>query len=281
MINPLNNHQKNINMSSEQPYITINRQSWNNRLESHLTSDFYDVESFLKGRNTLQPIELALLGEVSGHSILHLQCHFGQDTISLGRMGADVTGIDLSDSAISTACKMAEKTQVKADFICCDIYDLPLHLDKQFDIVFTSYGTIGWLPDLEKWAEVIATFLKPGGRFIIVEFHPVVWMFDDNFEEIKYRYFNSGPILEQEMGTYADKTADITQEYVVWNHSLSEVFGSLIRAGMEITGFEEYDYSPYDCFNQTVSIGANMFRIKHLDNKIPMVFALHAIKKNT
>lgn len=210
---------------------------------------------------------------------MHLQCHFGQDTISLNRLGADVTGVDLSDKAIDNAKRIAIENNSNAHFICCDIYDLPDHLDQQFDIVYTSYGTIGWLPDLDQWAEVISKFLKPRGKFIFVEFHPVVWMFDDNFEEITYNYFNSGAILETETGTYADKTADISQEYVMWNHGLTEVFSSLIKNDLEIISFEEFDYSPYNCFNKTIEISPKKFRIEHLENKIPMVYSLVGIKK--
>jgi len=267
-------------MSKEQNYIEINRQSWNSRTDIHLKSDFYDLDGFLKGKTSLNDIELNLLGDIKGKTILHLQCHFGQDTISLGRLGAkEITGVDLSDKAIESAKQIANDTDSIADFICCDIYDLPNHLEKQFDIVFTSYGTIGWLPDLDKWAKVISKFLKPGGQFIFVEFHPVVWMFDDNFEKIGYNYFNSGAIIETADGTYADKTADITQEYVTWNHSLSEVMNSLIQNGLEIKVFNEFDYSPYNCFNRTVEFEPGKYRIEHLDNKIPMVYSIVATKK--
>ena len=211
---------------------------------------------------------------------LHLQCHFGQDTISLSRLGAEVTGIDLSDKAIQSAQQIAKDTDSNANFICCDIYDLPNHLDKQFDIVFTSYGTIGWLPDLDKWANIVSHYLKPNGQFVFVEFHPVVWMFDDNFEKIGYNYFNSGAIVESESGTYADKTAEISQENVMWNHGLSEVMNSLINNGLEINSLNEYDYSPYNCFNKTVEFEPNKYRIAHLQDKIPMVFSIVAKKKN-
>ena len=151
--------------------------------------EFYDLDNFVKGKTSLNSIELDLLGDVKGKTILHLQCHFGQDTISLSRLGAEVTGIDLSDKAIQSAQQIAKDTHSNANFICCDIYDLPNHLDKQFDIVFTSYGTIGWLPDLDKWANIVSHYLKPNGQFVFVEFHPVVWMFDDNFEKIGYNDF--------------------------------------------------------------------------------------------
>ena len=265
-------------MDSEKNYIEINRQSWNNRTDTHIKSEFYDLDSFLKGKSSLKEIELNLLGNLQGKTILHLQCHFGQDTISLSRLGAEVTGVDLSDKAIEKAKQIAKETNSNANFICCDIYDLPNNLEKQFDIVFTSYGTIGWLPDLNKWAKIVSQFLKPGGQFIFVEFHPVVWMFDDNFEKIGYNYFNSGAIVETQNGTYADKTAEITQSYVMWNHGLSEVISSLIKNGLEINSFEEFDYSPHNCFNKTIEFEPGKYRIEHLDNKIPMVYSLGAIK---
>lgn len=267
-------------MNTENNYIEINRQSWNNRTETHLKSEFYDLDNFLEGKSSLNDIELNLLGDIKGKSILHLQCHFGQDTISLERLGANVTGVDLSDKAIESAKQIAKDVNSNAKFICCDIYDLPNHLNEKFDIVFTSYGTIGWLPDLEKWAKVVSKFLKPNGQFVFVEFHPVVWMFDDNFDKIGYRYFNSGAILETENGTYADKKADITQSYVMWNHGISEVLNSLIKNGLEIKSLDEFDYSPYNCFNNTIEFESRKYRVEHLDNKIPMVYSITAIRKN-
>ena len=266
-------------MLKENNYIEINRQSWNNRTDIHLKSEFYDLENFINGKNSLNTIELELLGDLKGKKVLHLQCHFGQDTISLTRLGAKVTGIDLSDKAIENAVQIAKKTNSDATFICCDIYDLKNYLDEKFDLVYTSYGTIGWLPDLNKWAKIISEFLKPNGQFVFVEFHPVVWMFDDNFEKIDYRYFNSGAIIASENGTYADKNANIRQEYVMWNHGIGEVITSLIKNGLEINSFNEYDYSPYDCFNKTVEFETKKYRIEHLENKIPMVYSIVA-KKN-
>lgn len=270
---------KQKEMKNENNYIEINRQSWNNRVATHLKSEFYDLDNFIKGKTSLNSIELDLLADVKGKTILHLQCHFGQDTISLSRLGAEVTGVDLSDKAIESAKQIASDTNSNANFICCDIYDLPNHLEKQFDIVFTSYGTIGWLPDLDKWAKIVSRYLKQNGKFVFVEFHPVVWMFDDNFEKIGYNYFKSDAIIETEKGTYADKTADIVVESVSWNHSLSEVITSLIQNGLEINSFEEYDYSPYNCFNKTIEFEPGKFRIEHLSNKIPMVYSVVARKK--
>jgi SAM-dependent methyltransferase len=266
-------------MSAEENYIAINKQSWNNRTESHLKSEFYDLDGFLKGNTSLNTIELELLGDVKGKSILHLQCHFGQDSISLSRLGAHVTGVDLSDKAIENAKRISTETKTDTTFMCCDVYDLPNQLDKRFDIVYTTYGTITWLPDLEKWASVISAFLKPGGKFIFVEFHPVVWMFDDDFEKVGYNYFNTGAIIENESGTYADRDTAIQHQSVCWNHSISEVVNSLIKTGLEINSLSEFDYSPYNVFRNTEEIEEKKFRIKHLDNKIPMIYSIVATKK--
>jgi len=267
-------------MSKEINYIEINKKSWNNRIDTHLKSEFYDLDNFVKGNTSLNSIELNLLGDIRRKSILHLQCHFGQDTISLNRLGAEVTGIDLSDKAIEKAKQLVKKTNSNANFICCDVYDLPNHLEKQFDIVFTSYGTINWLPNLDKWAKIVSNFLKPNGQFIFVEFHPVVWMFDDEFGKIGYNYFNSKPIIESQNGTYADRNAKITLESVTWNHGLYEVINPLIKCGLSIMDFQEYDYSPYDCFEKTIEFEPKKYRIEHLGNKIPMVYSIVARKNN-
>lgn len=262
-------------------YLDINRNSWNAKVEPHLKSDFYFVDEFLKGRTSLNSIELELLGNVQNKSILHLQCHFGQDSISLARLGAKVTGIDLSDKAIEAAGDLARKAQTDTEFICTDLYNLPNILDRKFDIVFTSYGTIGWLPDLRKWAEIISRFLKPEGKFVMAEFHPVVWMFDDDFKGIKYNYFNEKPIIETYEGTYADQSADLVQEYVMWNHSLADVLQNLLQNRMEITQFKEFDWSPYPCFRHVNEFEKGKWRIPQLGNKIPLVYAVEAIKKSS
>ena len=260
-------------------YIKINKNSWNRKTDIHINSNFYDNENFIKGQSSLNNIELDLLGDIKGKTILHLQCHFGQDTISLGRLGALAMGVDFSDKSIESAKELALKCESSCKFICCNIYDLPNYLDEKFDIVFTSYGTIGWLPDMNKWAGIISNFLNPKGRLVFVEFHPVIWMFDDNFSEVKYNYFNTGPIIESIDGTYAEKDADLSQEYVMWNHGTGEVLTSLLENGLELLSFNEYDYSPYDCFNKTIKMGNKKFRIEHLENKIPMVYAVVATKK--
>lgn len=266
-------------MTTNAEYFEMNRKIWNEKTEVHIRSPFYDNENFLKGKSTLKPVELSLLGDPEGKRILHLQCHFGQDSISLARMGALVTGIDLSDQAIRRANEFARLTNMNARFICCNIYDLKDHLQDKFDIVFTSYGTITWLPDLARWAETVSHYLRPGGKFIMVEFHPVVWMFDEAFEKIGYNYFNTGPIVESETGDYADRNALIGYPFAGWNHGIGEILNSLIACGLELSSFEEFNYSPYNCFRDTLEIEPGKFQIKHLEGKIPMLYAIAATKK--
>ncbi len=261
-------------------YLKTNSKLWDARVGIHVNSKFYDLEGFRKGQVSFTPLEKKLLGKVKGKTILHLQCHFGMDTISLSRLGAVATGVDFSEKAIATAIELAAACGEETKFILSDVYDLPTKLKKRFDIVFTSFGVIGWLPDLDKWAKVIRHFLKPGGRLVFAEFHPVVWMFDNHFKKIEYSYFNRETIKELEKGTYADKQAPLHLESITWNHSLGEVMQSLLDNKMEIVDFREYDYSPYNCFNDTIEVAPQKFCIKRLQNKIPMVYSIVGKRKS-
>ncbi len=265
-------------MEEQHNYIEINKALWDEKTQHHVSSAFYKMDDFLNGSSSLNLIELNLLGNVSGKSVLHLQCHFGQDTLSLARMGAKATGVDFSGEAIKKAIELNDQLGLDARFVCSDVYELPVNLQGQFDMVYTSYGVLGWLPDMKKWAGVVSHFLKPGGTFVLVEFHPVVWMFSNEFTEIQYSYFNREAIIETLTGTYADRDADIRKTEIGWNHDLSEVMQSLIDAGLNITTFREFDTSPYDCFRNTVEVSPGGFQIKGLEGKIPMVYALRASK---
>ena len=261
-------------------YFEANKEGWNKRTPSHLQSDFYNVDDWKKtGKTSLTPIELNEIGDVSGKSILHLQCHFGQDTLSLARMGATVTGCDLSDTAIDTARQLADELGIQdAHFVCCNVYDLPQHLEGQFDMVFTSYGTIGWLPDLQPWAKVVAHFLKPGGTFYMADFHPVLWMMDDDMSHLKYAYHNVAPIVTEHTNSYTDKSEGLQFTEYGWNHSTSELLNSLLQQGLQLQFFNEYAYSPYNCFANTVKGDDGFYRIKGLEDILPMVYSLKMVK---
>jgi SAM-dependent methyltransferase len=263
-----------------QKYFDANKSLWNKRVAYHKESELYDVESFRNGKTSLQHIELEEVGNVKGKSLLHLQCHFGEDTLSWARLGAKVTGVDFSEEGINLARSLNDELNLNAKFICANIYDLENHLDEKFDIVFTSYGTIGWLNDLNEWARIINHYLKPGGTFYIVEFHNFLWMFDAEYKNLKYSYFfEEEPIAEENAGSYADKLADIKQIEFGWNHPLSEVINSLINNGLTIEFLHEFPYSVYDVFPNTVKGEDGWWRLKGLENIIPMMFSIKATKE--
>ncbi|MBK8496508.1 MAG: class I SAM-dependent methyltransferase [Chitinophagaceae bacterium] len=275
-------------MDNYQSYFEANKQSWNKRTAVHKDSAFYDLASFKKGKSSLNKIELEELGSVKGKSLLHLQCHFGMDTMSWQREGAHCVGVDLSDEAIKLAKEINEELKLKTEFICANIYDLKSalkvsptggDLEGAFDIVFTSYGTIGWLPDLDKWAGIVAHFLKPGGIFYIADFHPVLWMMDDSFEKIKYHYFNTDVITEEISGTYSDRDAPIKSIEHGWNHPFSEIFNALVKHGLQILQFNEFPYSPYNCFKNLEPGTDGMWRIRGMDEKMPVMYSIKAVKQ--
>ncbi|WP_109299871.1 bifunctional 2-polyprenyl-6-hydroxyphenol methylase/3-demethylubiquinol 3-O-methyltransferase UbiG [Aquimarina sp. AU474] len=264
-------------MSKEfQKYFETNKQTWDNKVGVHAKSDFYDLDSFKKGETSLKKYELKALGNVSGKSILHLQCHFGQDTLSWSRMGAKCTGVDISENAITLAKELNSELELDANFVCCNVLDTSLYIKNQFDIVFTSYGVIGWLPDLMPWAQMIAERLKPGGVFYIVEFHPIVWMFDylEKTPVIKYGYNQKEVIYEEYEGTYADTNSNMISKEYGWNHGLGEVISSLSKAGLTIESLEEHDASPYEIFPGLIEKEKGMYVTK--DKLYPLLFAIKA-----
>ena len=189
-------------------------------------------------------------------------------------MGAKVTGIDFSDEAIDFAQNLAKELEMRTEFICANVYDFELAKKNSFNTVFNSYGIVGWLPDLKKWAKVIHENLAEKGRFILVDFHPALWMFNDDFNDIEYSYFNDDPYIEITKGSYADSSNDKKTTSIWWSHSLSEITMAFINEGFSLTNFKEYNYSPFDCFKHTTCIGKDKYRIKHLEQKIPMVYAM-------
>jgi 2-polyprenyl-3-methyl-5-hydroxy-6-metoxy-1,4-benzoquinol methylase len=267
-------------MQEHKEYFEANRDLWNQRTIVHKNSSFYNLAGFKAGENVLTRIELSELGDVKGKKMLHLQCHFGMDSLDWARRGADVTGVDLSDEAIKEARQLNDDLKMNAQFICCNVYDLQEHLDAKgkFDIVFTSYGTIGWLPDLDKWAGLIHHYLKPGGSFYMADFHPVVWMFDDEFTHIKYSYENRELIVMENQPTYTGDEQAIQGKEYSWNHSTSELLNALIGAGLRLEQFNEHMYSPYSNFTNSVETSPGQWQIKGIEGKIPMVYSLRAIK---
>ena len=258
-----------------QEYFEINKNLWNQKVAVHLNTELYDMESFMAGRSSLDEATLKHLGDVSGKSVLHLQCHFGQDSLSLARMGAKVTAIDLSDVGINKARELNAELNLDVEFICCNVYDLKDHLDQKFDIVYTSYGTIVWLPDLDKWADIVSNFLAPKGKFVFLDFHPVVDMLNWDTHAFEYDYFNpQKPYIETNQGTYADKDADVTLTEAFWTHSMAEVIQALLDQDLSLEGMSEYDYSPDDVFGEMVKKGEMKYTFKDMDVAFPYFYAL-------
>jgi 2-polyprenyl-3-methyl-5-hydroxy-6-metoxy-1,4-benzoquinol methylase len=263
---------------THQQYFDANKEGWNQRTAVHKTSAFYNLEDFKKGTSSLNKIEVDEVGDVKGKSLLHLQCHFGMDSLSWARAGATVTGVDISDNAIALANEINNELELNARFVCCNVYDTCEHVAEQFDIVFTSYGTIGWLPDLKPWAKVVAQKLKPGGFFYIADFHPTLWMLDDNMEKLTYSYFNDEVIVTEQKGTYTDRDAPIAYTEYGWNHPFSEIISALIAEGLQIEFLHEFPYSPYNCFANLEQSADGYWRFKGMGNRFPMMYSIKAIK---
>ncbi len=265
-------------MDSKNIYFNTNRATWNEKVKVHATSEMYNLDGFKKGKSSLMSYELDALGDVTGKSLLHLQCHFGMDTLSWSRMGAKCTGIDLSDEGIKLAKSLNIELNLDAQFVCCNVLETSNFIEDRFDIVFTSYGVIGWLPDLKPWGQMIAERLKPGGSFFMAEFHPIVWMFDylDGKTTMKYGYMQDEVIYEEYEGTYADENSKMISKEYGWNHGLGEVVSSLTEAGLHIEYLKEYGESPYNVLPDLEKTKSGMYVTK--DKLYPLIFTLKATK---
>ena len=261
-------------------YLQSNQHLWNEWTTLHEQSPLYKVKEFKAGASTLRPIERAELTDVADKSLLHLQCHFGLDTLSWARAGAVVTGVDLSDRSIALARSLSTELNLPATFVCCDLLDLPTVLSGQFDIVFTSYGVLNWLSDLKRWAAVVAHFLKPGGIFYIVEFHPFSRVFDSSSAELKVAnpyFFTEEPFRFEMQGSYAAEAATPLPGYN-WNHSLSEVFNALIGAGLQIEFFNEFSFTLRERIAGMVQGEDGLWRLTQQHGMVPLLFSLQARK---
>ena len=265
-------------MKLNNKYFETNKETWNAKVALHAKSEMYDLEGFKNGKSSLNSYELVAMGDVSNKSLLHLQCHFGQDTLSWSRMGAECVGVDISEEGIKLARSLADELNIDADFVCCNVLDTSKYIKEQFDIVFTSYGVIGWLPDLKPWGKMIAERLKPGGTFFMAEFHPIVWMYDyvDDKQEMKYGYMQDEVIYEEYEGTYADESAKIKSREYGWNHGLSEVINALTEAGMVIDFLNEYNESPYNVLPNLNITKSGMYALK--TPMYPLIFTIKARK---
>jgi SAM-dependent methyltransferase len=268
-------------------HVKANQKLWNLWTPYHVRSQFYDVEGFragrLRQRHGVDHLHARLVGDVRGKTLLHLQCHFGLDTLAWAQRGATVTGIDFSIEAVQAARALAAEMGIPATFVCSDVYDLPRNLQGRFDVVYTSDGVLGWLPDLEPWAEVVARFLAPGGRFHLIEGHPFALIFDDRTEtpelRVLYPYFQGPePIREEQEGSYAAPDAPIHSVQHVWIHPIADVIGSLLRAGLEIESFAEYPYVAWRMFPWMEQRTDGSWQLPGGAATLPLMFSLCARK---
>jgi len=262
-------------------YRDTNRKLWQKYVEINSKSDYYRLTEFMAGENSLHELERTEVGGVAGKSLLHLQCHFGMDTLSWARLGAQVTGMDFSEKAIHLAGSLADELHLPAKFICSDLYELPAHLQGQFDIVFTSYGVLTWLPDITRWAQIAASYVRPGGFFYMVEFHPFAQAFDDSTPgmNIRYPYFHAGPFTGEVDCSYADANAKIDPiETVEWNHPLSEVVTALIQAGLQIEFLHEFPYSVYQQLASLHETNERLYVFPDEEAPVPLMYSIRARK---
>lgn len=269
-------------------HMDTNRRHWDEIVPIHAASDFYKVAEFKAGRTALRSVERRELGEVRGRTLLHLQCHFGMDTLSWAREGAIVTGVDFSEPAVETARKLAVETGIDARFVVSNVYDLPRNLEGEFDIVFTSYGVLCWLPDVAKWARIAASYLKPGGVFYIVEFHPIQQSLenvedDPNVSELKLRYAyfaTSEPLRFEDGATYADRSAAVQNRLTyIFPHSLGEIVSSLIDAGLQIEFLHEFPFTVQAFVPFMEAMPDGTYRLTKGDGTVPLLFSIRAKRR--
>jgi SAM-dependent methyltransferase/3-hydroxyisobutyrate dehydrogenase-like beta-hydroxyacid dehydrogenase len=230
-----------------------NRVNWDERVGIHVRSDFYDVERWLREQPGPREWEVAALGDVSGLSVVHLQCHFGLDTLAWARAGATVTGVDFSPAAITAARELAEKAGLgdRATFVCADVENAADALGGQtFDVASVSLGALCWLPSVERWAEQVAMVVRPGGRLYIHDSHPLSWALADDRLTVEHTYFEEQrPFVSESPRTYTDSDAPIgNQRTYEWNHGLGEVVSALIDHGFAIELLEEHDWTVWRRF---------------------------------
>ena len=277
------NESASMDQPDLRPFHEANRAHWDEVVPAHEASHFYDLASFKRGESSLRPLERAELGEIAGKTLLHLQCHFGMDTLSLARQGARVTGADYSSVAINRATELSNELGIPARFVLSTFDDLPSALRGTFDIVFTSYGVLAYLSDLGRWAAVISHFLKRGGTFYIAEFHPflhTLYLGRDATElRVAQRYFHD----EQPTGwpperDYADPDANVAQGTFEWRHSMGDIVNALVGAGLRITFLHEFPFSVNDHFAFMEMDRDGWWRLPDGKEWMPMLFSLKATK---
>ena len=263
-------------------HLKANRENWDTVTPVHAASRFYDVEGFKRGRSSLTNVELDEVGDVTGKSLLHLQCHFGMDTLSWARRGAAVVGMDFSRKAITLAQSLAAELDIPARFVCCDLYDLPEHLSDMFDIVCTTRGVLCWLPDIKRWGEIVAHFTKPGGLFYVYEFHPFASVFDDaesaQTPAVRYPYFHTTePRRFVDKSTYASSKVLPEMVHYEWTFSIGDVVNGLVSAGFRIEFLHEFQHCTFRSHPFLTQGEDGLWRCKSKPD-LPLMFSIKAVR---
>ena len=259
-------------------HLASNRALWDEWAEINARSGFYNLEDFKRGGVRIRDYEIEEVGSVTGKTLLHLQCHFGIDSLSWARLGAKVTGIDFSERAIELATGLAAELGIDASFIRSNLYDLPHLADAEFDIVYTSRGVLCWLPRIRPWADVVARFVKPGGFFYITETHPILETYEDDFT-LKFPYWeHEEPSSFDIHGSYADPAAEVkTEKDYEWNHGLGEIVTALAQAGLRIEFLHEWPFLEWEVpFLQKRD--GRWWMPDELDGTMPLMYSLKATK---
>lgn len=266
--------------------VAANRRLWDGWTDIHMGGDFYDVAGFVAdpASRPFDWVTQGVLGDVTEKRLLHLQSHIGIDTLGLALAGArNVMGVDFSPRAVEAAQSIARRLDLSVEFVLGDVTDLPDSVPTAaFDIVFTSHGTIMWLPELDGWARGIASRLAPGGVFHIIDAHPFLTVFDDVCAEpplkVSYPYFARGPQYFEEHGSYADRSADFVADSYFWQHTLSEIVDSLLRAGLRIKQFSEYPVVAWKVLEFMEQDSDGLWRMPPGTGDIPLMFSLSATR---
>ncbi len=247
------------------PHVAANRENWNDRTRIHLQSQFYDVEGWLREPRGPRPREIEALGDVSGLRLVHLQCHFGLDTLAFARAGASVVGLDFSPVAVDAARDLARRAglEERARFVCADVHDARRALAPDtFDVVYVSLGALCWLPSIERWADEAAGLVAPGGRLYLHDVHPLAWALDDEALVVRYSYFEDpAPFVDDAGHTYTDGEGVIehTRTYE-WNHSIGEIVTALLERGLRLERLTEHDWTVWQRFPWLVPGDAGTWR---------------------
>ena len=271
-------------------YAELNRASWDERAPAHAASRDYAVDQFASDPGHLSEVvrfDLPLLGDIGGLRCIHLQCHIGTDTVSLARLGADMTGLNFSPASLVEARRIASLAGADVRFVEAEVYDAAGALGPEpFDLVYTGIGALCWLPDIARWARVVAGLLRPGGRLFIREGHPMLWALDDvrpdGLLAVEYPYFERAePSVFYEGGTYVETEVVFTHNRThEWNHGLGEIVTALMNAGMGLTGLVEHDSVPWDALpGQMEPVGGGEWRLADRPWRLPHTYTLQAVRR--